>query len=91
MRPSGSYETRTPGSCRCRSTMRADATRIVGAQPGNAAGEASTGMPGAGSWPGVDMPVKIDASGDAYGMPAGLWAGFRTGAAGHASPLLEWG
>lgn len=63
MRPSGSYETRTPGLCRCRSTMRADATRIVGAQPGNAAGEASTGMPGAGSWPGVDMPVKIDASG----------------------------
>lgn len=43
--------------------MRADATRIVGAQPGNAAGEASTGMPGAGSWPGVDMPVKIDSSG----------------------------
>lgn len=32
--------------------MRADATRIVGAQPGNAAGEAS-----------VDMPVKIDSSG----------------------------
>lgn len=43
--------------------MPFDDARRRDAHRGRAAGEASTGMPRAGSWPGVDMPVKIDSSG----------------------------